>query len=358
MKAYINSIAAITPQNTFEQEKLPVEMVVHNGELMHCLEADYKKYIDPVRIRRMSRIMKMGLSSAKNCIDQIGGTMPDAILTATGYGCMEDTEKFLISVLDQDEKMLNPTPFMQSTHNSISGIVALNLACKAYNYTYVNRGFSVENALLDALLLIAEGDAKNVLLGAFEENSKNHHTVFKRIGLWKEHITSNKELYRLKTKGSLAGESTIFLNLCNQADDKTLACLQGLKMIYKPTNAAEVKEKLAHFLRENELTYQDVDLVVSGRNGDVEKDVWYDDVLNNDFPENKQIVYKHLSGEFHTSVAFALYIAAHILKEQFVPDYLTLHPEKKPLGSFKNILIYNHYQGVNHSFIRLSFEPV
>ena len=63
-------------------------------------------------------------------------------------------------MLDQNEKHLTPTFFMQGTYNALSGLVALTLKCNGYNNTYVNKGFSFETSLHDAMMHLNEGELK------------------------------------------------------------------------------------------------------------------------------------------------------------------------------------------------------
>lgn len=55
----------------------------------------------------------------------------DAIITGTGLGCIEDSEKFLKSILDNKEEFLTPTSFIQSTHNTVGAQIALYSNVKA-----------------------------------------------------------------------------------------------------------------------------------------------------------------------------------------------------------------------------------
>ena len=81
IRAYITGIAAISPQNSFESVDFLDNPVFYNDNFLTAIDADYKQYINPVQIRRMSRVMKMGLSTAKKTIEKSGITSPDAILT-------------------------------------------------------------------------------------------------------------------------------------------------------------------------------------------------------------------------------------------------------------------------------------
>ena len=90
-------------------------------------------------------MLRIGLSAATICVRDAQGPDPDGILTATGYGFLEETAKFLNEILQQNEKHLTPTFFMQSTYNALSGLVALALKCKGYNNTYVKQRLRFRN---------------------------------------------------------------------------------------------------------------------------------------------------------------------------------------------------------------------
>ena len=175
MEVYIQGIGLISPQETYSTESFLENIVEHDTEMLNSVGPVYKEFINPIQLRRMSRLIKMGISTAKISLADAGVEMPGAIISGTGLGLMEDTEKFLMSVLDNNEEFLTPTAFIQSTHNTISGAVAIALKCNNYNNTYAHRGFSFESALLDGILLVNDGDADNILIGGFAEITKQHH---------------------------------------------------------------------------------------------------------------------------------------------------------------------------------------
>ena len=115
---------------------------------------DLKALIPNVALRRrMSRFVRMGVATAMQCLSSgVSADRIDAIVTATGWGCLADSEKFLRNLLEQDEELLNPTPFIQSTFNTIGAQVALLCSNHSYNMTYVHRGHSFESALLDGVM--------------------------------------------------------------------------------------------------------------------------------------------------------------------------------------------------------------
>ena len=168
MKIYIRSTGIISPQDTFNQTEFLAQPLWYDSNRLHCVLPDYKPLIDAKLIRRMSRIIKMGVAAALNCLQAGGVQMPDAIITGTAYGCLEDTENFLKRLIENNEDLLSPTAFIQSTHNTVAAQIALLLSCHNYNNTFVSRGFSFENALMDAQMLLLENEAQNILVGGVD----------------------------------------------------------------------------------------------------------------------------------------------------------------------------------------------
>ena len=148
---YIRATGNISPQKTFGQLPFLTEPQEFSGNRLTCAEPDYKDIIDPKLIRRMSRIIRMGVAAATQCLRESNITKPDAIVTGTAYGCLEDTGLFLTKMVEFNEELLTPTAFIQSTHNTIGAQIGLMLQCNNYNNAFVHRGFSFESALVDAL---------------------------------------------------------------------------------------------------------------------------------------------------------------------------------------------------------------
>ena len=140
MKAnyYINGIGIISPQKTFDNGEFLPDVLPYHQNMMNCVLPDFKDYINPIQLRRLSRMLRVGLSSAVICLRDSGNISPDGIITATGHGFLNDTAKFLTEIYEFEEKQLTPTYFMQSTYNALAGLVALTLKCKGYYNTYVN----------------------------------------------------------------------------------------------------------------------------------------------------------------------------------------------------------------------------
>lgn len=143
---------------------------------------EIRNYIKPIEARRMGKIMKSSLLSSLKALEQAGVELPDAIITATSLGCLENSEQLLIQLINEGETTLKPTYFMQSTHNTISSNIAIRLGCHGYNITYTQDEKSMEWALRDAQHLLRSGKCKTVLVGCHEETTPLYRKLMQQLG--------------------------------------------------------------------------------------------------------------------------------------------------------------------------------
>jgi len=352
MKLYIRATGNISPQNTFAQPAFLAEPVEHVGIRLPALEPEYKAIIDVKLIRRMSRIIKMGVAAAMECLKQGEVSVPDAIVTGTAYGCLEDTGVFLSKMVEQKEELLAPTAFIQSTHNTMGAQIALMLRCNGYNNVFVHRNFSFEHALLDAMMLLQEKEASNVLVGGLDETTEASHAILKRFGLYRQKPVSNLDLLNEKSKGTIAGEGAAFFLLTGEASQNNLAQLDGLKTFYKPKTNAETINNIEDFLLTQSVSASEIDLLITGRNGDKGNDAVYDELEKTVFNNIDSVSYKHLCGEYPTANAFALWLGASVLRSGEIPPVLNY--SGNPGKPVKKILIYNHSHNTHHSLLLIS----
>lgn len=162
----VRACASITHQDSFQKQDIRPYLKPLN-ETSEVIAPDYKAYIPPAALRRLSPVLRMALAAATDCQQQIG-TAFDAISVGTALGCLKDTERFLETFHTATGDTLSPTAFIQSTHNTIGGQISLALNNHAYNMTHTQNSLSFEVALLDAMMCVREGK-KQVLVGAADE---------------------------------------------------------------------------------------------------------------------------------------------------------------------------------------------
>ncbi len=197
---------------------------------VRAADPDYSGIIPPIQLRRMSKAVRMGIGAAKKCLGQAGITTPDAVIIGTGLGCLQDTETFLSRMVSQEERMLTPTAFIQSTHNTVAGQIALTLGCTGFNTTLSQRGLSFECAVLNASLQLSEHPATTVLCGGIDELTDTAFGLLRRAGYY-EGLAA-------------AGEGAGFLLLSDIAHDAE-CCITGLHMCSENNPVAAARKLIS-----------------------------------------------------------------------------------------------------------------
>jgi 3-oxoacyl-(acyl-carrier-protein) synthase len=346
---YINGVSCISTQNTFETEFLSETIINETESVLYANQPSYKEFIPPAAIRRMAKGVKMGIAASTKALKEANVDVPDAIITGTGMGCVEDSEKFLKAILDNNEEFLTPTSFIQSTHNTVGGQIALGLQCKGYNFTYVNGAVSFETALLDAKMQLENEEANSILVGGIDETAQHTLDLYKLTNVIKSEGDKPYSVLNSNSKGIVFSEGASFFVLENVKKQSSYASIAAVSIV-NVMDSDEVQKYIEAFLTSNNLKVSDIDAVVLGNNGDSEFDNYYA-VADTLFSNTPQAFYKHLSGEYNTASSFGCWMAAHILKNQQIPEVVSMNSIQK--DSYETILLYNQYQGKDHSLIVL-----
>lgn len=149
-----------------------------------CLRetADYKPYIPPMQARRLTPALRQLVVAARQALEQAHIELPDAIITATDLGCICYSVGLLNQLTDEGEDSLSPTLFMQSTHNTPSSLIAIQLHAHGYNCTYSHGAQSYEQAMDDARRQISLGLIGNALVLAFDEEDGTWQALMQQAG--------------------------------------------------------------------------------------------------------------------------------------------------------------------------------
>ena len=323
MNIYLKSCAQISVQEPLSNKWFS-EPVKYDEKYVRAIDPDYKPFINPIAARRMGLILKRAMATSLTALKNAKIEIPDAIITATGLGCIENTEKFLKALSEQGENCLQPTFFINSTHNTISSYIAVQIKCHGYNNTHVHRGVSFESALLDAFVKIKLGKFNNVLVGAHDEMTPDYFTLLNRVGFW---------------NGGFAGETAVSMVLAKEGDVK----ISDVKMLYMP-DKHKIIDAVNGMCSENNIAVNDIDLLVTGRNNDATNNNVYDNFENIFNMKDRSVGYKNIFGESFTASAYSICYAYECLKKGVSPSGRKV----------RNVLLYNHYENKDHSLILLT----
>lgn len=338
MSMFIKDSVFISAQETFTRELFRTGAKCIEGQVMNALEPPYTM-LPKNQLRRMGKASRMALGAGLPLLEQY---QVDGIIFGTSDGGMADCHRFLKQIMEYDEGTLTPTGFVSGAPSAIAGSLALLAGNQGYNNTHSNQGLSFENALVDAIMLFDESEAEQLLVGAVDELSEAQFRIEQLAGMVKEGAGSSATLMDSKTPGTMVGEGAALFVCSNSPEDAQVevvdvdvACISEGKALDK---------FVSRFLARNEQSGQKIELVMLGRSGDVEHDKWYKHLIQCHFPETTTETFKDLFGECRSSSAFGTWLATQYLQGKRIPQRNGSIPEM-----VQQVLIYNHFQGEQHS---------
>ncbi len=300
---YIQSSAYMSHQDTFRKKGFSKNL---SENISTLIKPDYKEFINPSLIRRMSEVLRMSVACGSAALKDAGVITADAIIAGTGLGCLMDTEKFLNNVITIQGGMLPPTSFIQSTHNTIAGQLSLALSCHSYNMTHTQNSLSFEYALSDAMLMLDE-QSGNILAGAADEYIDPLQPVANHFGLNRFPLTSGAGFFVLSDKVSAHTQAVLADVLAINDSDENVC---------------------KDFLQRNQLSVPDLILTDGYRDDNLRQ-------LRQNFSETPVIPYTPLCGTYATSSAFAMHLAIDILQEK------TTHVSGSEIKQHRTALVIN-----------------
>ncbi|MFC3198929.1 beta-ketoacyl synthase N-terminal-like domain-containing protein [Parapedobacter deserti] len=345
---YIHGSGCVSIQRTVDADYFFEDVQAYTQNVVPVVDPDYKTLIPASQLRRMNKSMRMAIFASKLALKDAGTTAIDAVITGTGLGCLRDSERFVEALMEEEGQLLNPTPFIQSTHNMAAASIALALGCKGYNMTYVNNANSFESALLDTMVYLAEHPQQTTLLGGVDELGVRSSQFWDLANYLKRETPSIPIPLKASaaTVGEIAAEGAAFFVVSRQPGPQPYGKVTATATCLETTDA---KAFVGGVLEQEGLDTRAIDAVIMGCNGDTRHDPLYQGVSEALFADTAQLAFKHILGEYDTVVASALFLALGIFRHQRIPRLLRLNDI--PPRSLQRILIYTQRRGKNHSVI-------
>ncbi|MEJ0104109.1 MAG: beta-ketoacyl synthase chain length factor [Bacteroidota bacterium] len=348
---YIHQTSCISPQHTFGDADIN-KLAEPAEKRLQAIEPSYDA-IPPGVLRRMGKVVRMGVGAAMPLLQN--HPKPDGIIIGTATGGKDDCVKFLNQIIEYDEGMLTPINFVQSTPNAVASQIGLLTKNHGYNVSHLHLGLAFEFAMTDADMMLNENPLNNYLLGAVDDICTHHYYFEDKTGWYKKEDVSNKTLYETNpaatgSPGSIAGEAAAMFWV-NGMEAGAVAKLQAVDTLHQADESI-VKEKLQDFIEKYLPAGEKIDLLLTGENGDNRLLKYYsscESVIKEDVTIAR---FKHMCGEYPTATAMGLWLCCDILQHQHIPDHMIKNAVVK--SRYKNILMYNNYKGVQHSFILVS----
>ncbi len=324
---FVNGIGMVNSQFI---DHLTDDFLLLTESITQAQTPSLKELISPAMSRRMANGVKMGIYAAHKALNEAEMEQPEAIITGTALGCLVDSEKFLTNVLQNKEEFLTPTAFIQSTHNTVAGQIALQFKCNSYNFTYTNGFNSFENALSDAVVQMELNEINNALIGGIDEIGKRTYELQQFIG----------EIEAENNNGAKYSEGAHFFVVSTEKTAQSYAKIKAVS-IRNSFQENKLVELIQVFLKENQLELSSIDAIITG----------IDSVKNNHYIQSSTecFTYKEFIGEYGTSSAFGLVLACVLLKEQALPNQFKKNDFSAQ--SYKNVLLINGRNEQDLSFV-------
>ena len=343
---YIHKTYCISAQQDLLQANIEHINEVVEKKLL-AIEPSYQQ-IPPGILRRMGKSIRMGVGAALPLMSETNPV--NGIIMGSANAGMDDCVKFLNQIVQYEEGQLTPGSFVQSTGNVIAGQLGLISKNKGYNITHIHLGLAFENALIDAMMQLNTNPSNSYLVGGVDEISPFHYNIETLAGSYKKEEISNKNLYESVSAGCIVGEGAAMF-IVNSSADAAIAKVEAISAIHS-TDKELVKQQLGLFLQKNLAAGEEIDLFFSGENGDNRTLPFYT-TCETLLADNTSIVrYKHMTGDYATAAAPGLWYACQFIQNQQVPAQMFKKQTSKT--AYRNILLYNNFKGLQHSFILIS----
>lgn len=323
MELYINSTGVVS--GVEDINVLPD----YETNCLYAAEPDYTQYIPPMQLRRMSKAVRMGIAASKAAMAGAEIEKPDALSVGTAMGCLADTEVFLKKMIEQEEQMLTPTAFIQSTHNTVAGQIALLAKCNGHNMTYVHRGHSFEHAMINTQLYLNDHSEEQVLTGGIDELTDGSIAALQRGGVYSKEQLKADAVVNGNNEGSIAGEGAVFFMVSSTPKSDKAVCVKDI-LCFNTKEGSVAIDKVKNFAAQH-----DADLVLLGISGDKEYNGLYTSLKEEVFRDKNIATFKQLCGEYAVSSAYAL-----SLLMKGLPEHAYIN---KASQQTKKVIIVDHF---------------
>lgn len=335
---YIKGLAQISIQRPLCDDWMQ-NGVAHNEAYVRADDPNFRDFLAPLEARRMGRLLKRAAVVAETALKEGATTCPDAIFSGTGLGCVESTEKFLETLCREGEHLLSPAHFMQSTHNTISSLIAIRTHCHGANTTFSHKTFSFEQALHEAIMSLRLAECGNALVGGYDEVTPSYYTLLRRAG------------YVGHPQQVACSETAMAALISTETEREGAVARLDAFQTGQATQEGESATRLKRFLDNCGISPDDIDAVVTGHNGVASNDARYAALCMACLPGIPQLPYKQLFGENYTVSALAFYSAARMLQHGAWPTCLSGLPATRPP---QRLLIVNLSADGGYAFTMLS----
>ena len=145
-------------------------LVDHPSDLDAPVDPDL--HLDAMRARRLDRAARLGAVAVERALADAGGTEGlTGLVLGSAFGNVDGSAAFMHRIFDRGARSASPAEFPNLVPSSPVGHVSIYLGLRGPAFATADLATSGESAFLQALQLVATGEAPRVVAGAVEPKS-------------------------------------------------------------------------------------------------------------------------------------------------------------------------------------------
>jgi 3-oxoacyl-[acyl-carrier-protein] synthase II len=134
---------------------------------------DPDRYLDPARARRLDRFARLGVVAVERALVESGaaGDPATGLVLGSAFGNVDASAAFMHRIFEKGPRAASPADFPNLVPSSPVGHTSIYLGLHGPAFATADLGTSGESAFMQALQLVATGEAWRVVAGAVEPRS-------------------------------------------------------------------------------------------------------------------------------------------------------------------------------------------
>ena len=161
---------------------LPSVNIQEQAAFMSEGNMEDKPFVPSMQARRMTKMVRQLMVVVSQALRASQVEKPDAVVVGTQWGAMVPSVTLLEQMINQHEKDLSPSLFMNAANNTMAGTIARFIHCQGYNITVMGSNDIFAPAMEHARLLLKQGIYKSVLVCAFDEKAEGWQELLEKAG--------------------------------------------------------------------------------------------------------------------------------------------------------------------------------
>lgn len=288
-----------------------------------ALVRDFKPrdFINPMKMRRMNTLSRLGVASAKLAIGDCGTTPGSntGVAMGTAFGPVQTSVEYMQEYVDKGAALAPPQLFAESVANAPGSHIAIEWGLQGFNVTFTQRESSALAAAMYACAQLAKGSVDMALIGGVEEVNEMLFSVLDRVGALSKTAARPFDPDR---DGISVGEGGAVL-VAGGEGRVPYGWLSGFGIARDTTatisdwgvDSEAVIRAMRAAIDDAGLQPEDIEAIYASANGSVRGDALEQRAIDSFLPGRPLIATKGIFGEY--AAAGALQLTAAVVDERF-----------------------------------------